>query len=110
MGRFIKGDVVVVPFPFSDLSGNQKRPTLVIADLPGEDIILCQITSKHKSDSFAIPLNTGDFSTGVLPIDSFIRPNKIFTAYKTLILSIAGHLSDVKIHETLKAIVNIISS
>jgi mRNA interferase MazF len=54
MGRFVKGDVVVVPFPFSDLSGSKKRPAFVIADLPGDDIVLCQITSKHKSDPFAI--------------------------------------------------------
>ncbi len=46
MEEFIKGDIVVIPFPFSDLSGRKKRPALVIADLVGEDIVLCQITSK----------------------------------------------------------------
>ena len=45
MGRFIKGDVVVVPFPFSDLSTSKRRPALVLADLAGDDLILCQITS-----------------------------------------------------------------
>jgi mRNA interferase MazF len=110
MDRFVKGDVVVVPFPFSDLSGNKKRPALVIADLPGNDIILCQITSKHKSDPFALSLKVDDFSMGALPVDSFIRPNKIFTADKSLLLSVAGHLSDAKIRETLNAIIVIISS
>ena len=46
MGEFMKGDVVVVPFPFSDLSANKKRPALVVATLTGDDVILCQITSK----------------------------------------------------------------
>ncbi len=45
MEKFIKGDVVVMPFPFSELSGSKKRPALVLADLPGDDILLCQITS-----------------------------------------------------------------
>lgn len=43
MGRFVKGDVVVVPFPFSDLSAAKHRP--VLASLAGDDVILCQITS-----------------------------------------------------------------
>ena len=52
MGRFVKGDVVVIPFTFTDLSGSKKRPAFVVADLPGDDIIVCQITSKAKSDPF----------------------------------------------------------
>lgn len=45
MGKFVKGDIVIVPFPFSDLSSSKKRPAMVISDLKGDDIILCQITS-----------------------------------------------------------------
>jgi mRNA interferase MazF len=45
VGKFIKGDVVVLPFPFSDLTGNKKRPALVVANLQGDDVILCLITS-----------------------------------------------------------------
>ncbi|MFA6084453.1 hypothetical protein [Mucilaginibacter sp.] len=51
MAKFIKGDVVVIPFPFSDLSGSKRRPALVLADLPGDDIILCQITSQQNADA-----------------------------------------------------------
>jgi mRNA interferase MazF len=43
MAGFVKGDVVVIPFPFSDLSGSKRRPALVLADLRGNDIILCQL-------------------------------------------------------------------
>jgi len=110
MGQFIKGDVVVVPFPFTDLSGSKKRPALVIANPLGDDIIVCQITSKHKSDPLALSLKADDFTTGILPVDSFIRPNKIFTADRNLILSVAGHLSENKMHETQSAVINILSS
>ena len=54
MGIFIKGDIVVVPFPFSDLSQSKKRPALVLVDLKGEDLILSQITSQNIYDLYAI--------------------------------------------------------
>jgi len=46
VGKFVKGEVVVLNFPFSDLSGAKRRPALVLADLDGDDIILCQITRR----------------------------------------------------------------
>ena len=110
MGQFVKGDVVVIPFPFTDLSDSKKRPAFVVADLPGDDIIVCQITSKAKSDPFALPIGTPDFISGGLPTDSFIRPNKIFTADKNIIISVAGRLVETKILSILNSIIMIVSS
>lgn len=45
MAKFVKGDVVVVPFPFSDLTQAKRGPAFVLAELTGNDLILCQITS-----------------------------------------------------------------
>ena len=110
MGKFVKGDVVIIPFPFTDLSDNKKRPAFVVADLPGNDIIVCQITSKAKTDSHVLPLEARDFISGGLPVDSFIRPNKIFTADKNIILSTAGHLCENKIRDAINTVIKIISS
>ena len=110
MGRFVRGDVVVVPFPFTDLTGSKRRPAFVVTDLPGDDIILCQITSRNKPDSLALPVGAGDFDTGGLPVDSFIRVNKIFTASKNIILYTAGRLSGAKITEAVSAVIRVISS
>jgi len=55
MAKFIKGDVVVIPFPFSDLTQTKRRPALVISALEGDDVILCQITSRTIRDNYAIP-------------------------------------------------------
>ena len=60
MERFVKGDIVVLPFPFSDLSDAKRRPALVLAALAGDDIILCQITSQLKQDTYSIFLNDSD--------------------------------------------------
>lgn len=66
MGKFVKGDIVVIPFPFSDLSASKNRPALVLADLSGNDVILCQITSQHKKDTLAITLTPSDLKSGAL--------------------------------------------
>ena len=110
MGQFVKGDVVIIPFPFTNLAGSKKRPAFVVADLQGEDIIVCQITSKSKSDPFALSIGAHDFISGSLPIDSFIRPNKIFTADKNIILSVAGRLGETKTRDVLNSIITIVSS
>lgn len=109
MEEFIKGDIVVVPFPFSDLSASKKRPALVLADLKGEDIILCQITSKQVKDDHAVSLLKSDFETGSLPVDSNIRPNRIFTADKNIIIKKAGTVKSEVQNAVVAKIINIIS-
>ena len=54
MAKFIRGDVIVVPFPFSDLTDSKRRPALVLAGLMGNDCILCQITSQTIKDNYSI--------------------------------------------------------
>ena len=108
-GAICEGDVIVLPFPFSDLSGSKKRPAFVLADLPGNDLIVCQITGKNKSDPIALSVLSDDFGTGALPVTSFVRPNKIFTADKNLVLYVAGHLSETKTREILNAVIRITS-
>ena len=90
MAKFVKGEVIVIPFPFSDLSGSKRRPALVLADLPGDDILLCQITSQHTKDQYAVSLSQSDFISGSLPVNSYIRPTRVFTADKRIIVRKAG--------------------
>ncbi|MCB9358341.1 type II toxin-antitoxin system PemK/MazF family toxin [Candidatus Woesearchaeota archaeon] len=75
MERFVKGDIVVLLFPFSDLSNLKKRPGLIIGSSGGDDYIICQITSKEHDDGFSVPASKG-----------YVRVNKIFTADKSLIV------------------------
>lgn len=85
MERFVKGDIVILQFPYSDLSSSKRRPALVLADLKGDDIILYQITSQFVKDDYAIPLDNSDFIKGSLNKPSNIRPNRLFTAEKSII-------------------------
>src|SRR6266545_2471492 len=76
MGKPLAGDVVVLPFPQTNLQTGKRRPALVVADLAGDDLILCQITSRARSDGYSVPLSAGDCEQGRLTVDSFIRPNR----------------------------------
>jgi mRNA interferase MazF len=108
MERFVKGDIVVVPFPFSDLSRSKRRPALVVQHFEGEDLLLAQITSKTVRDEFAIPLSENEFETGSLNKPSNIRPNKLFTCSKNLILYKIGSLKTSKISSVAEAISEIV--
>jgi mRNA interferase MazF len=99
MAKFVKGGVVVIPFPFSDLSQSKRRPALVIAELEGDDLILCQITSQTIRDNYAITLDDNDFLTGNLKNTSNIRPNRLFTADSNIILYKVGILKPDKLQE-----------
>ena len=105
----MKGDVVVVPFPFSDLSQAKRRPALIISNLQGNDLILCQITSQKKQDTYAISLNDSDFQTGQLNRNSYIRPNRIFTAEQNIVLYKIGQIKQEKLNEVISKIIEIIS-
>ena len=108
MAKFVKGDVVVVPFPFSDLTQAKRRPALVLAKLDGNDVILCQITSKNVRDRYSVSVADKDFKTGNLKKESNVRPNRIFTADSHIILYKVGHLRSEKTNDIVETITGIL--
>lgn len=108
MEKFVKGDIVVIPFPFSDLSQSKRRPALVLTVLQGNDLILCQITSKRIKDNYAIPIDQNDFASGSLNQESNIRPNRLFTADNQIILYRIGNIKKIKLDHVINKIVEII--
>lgn len=93
MGKFAVGTIVLVLFPFSNLKGQKLRPALVLANVEFGNLILCQITSKSYSSKKAISLKVADFAKGGLPVVSYIRPDKLFTADTSIIKSAIGQLT-----------------
>lgn len=110
MEEFIKGDIVVIPFPFSDLSEVKKRPAFVVNKLKGDDVILCQITSQTIKDRYSILLRKTDFAAGSLLVNSNVRPNRIFTADKHIILYKVGNIKENKTEEIIQKIIEVISN
>jgi len=101
------GSIVLLPFPFSDLSKSKIRPAVILAVAGRGDWILCQITSKAYADSAAVEQRDLDFELGGLRVISYARPSKLFTANDGIFLSIAGQLGMEKISEILQRVVGL---
>ena len=99
------GAVVLVTFPFSDLSQSKLRPAVVLADVGRGDHVLCQVTSKPYGDPSAVKLEQADFASGSLEITSYVRPGKLFTASTDLITSEVGTLKAEALMRVVDAVV-----
>lgn len=104
MGKFTVGSVVLVTFPFSNLKGQKIRPALVLAKVEFNNLILCQITSKPYTSKISIPIKPTDFAAGGLPIVSYVRPDKLFTADTTIIKKTVGKLTSATKDTVLKSV------
>jgi len=109
VGALSKGDIVVLPFPFSDLSQTKPRPALVLAVPKPDEIIVCQITSQDSRSEYAIPITDSDFATGTLEKDlCFVRPNFVFLVDPKIVTRLIGTLKPEKLKEVIEATVDII--
>lgn len=108
MGAFATRQVILLPFPYSDLSAQKLRPALILANANRGDWLLCQITSNPYSDSAAVELNQADFYSGGLQRLSYARPNKLFTAHESLFRGIAGFLLPSAHQSVVEAVISII--
>jgi mRNA interferase MazF len=110
MGLPAAGAIVLVPFPFSDLTQAKLRPALVLAGAGRGDSILCQITSRAYGDHFALPISNADLQTGSLRTSSFVRPGKLFTANQALTVRQIGMLRPETFTTYVDAVVEVIRS
>lgn len=88
---FKTGDLVLVPFPFTDLSSNKIRPALVVAHYQ-EDVVLLFITSHHKKMFFEHSLKIEPSKTNNLKVESQIIISKIAALDKKMVLGVLGTL------------------
>lgn len=102
------GAVVLVRFPFSDLSQTKLRPAVVLADVARGDWILCQVTGKPYGDSRAIRLEDTGFSAGSLRVSSYVRPGKLLTANRDLIVSEIATLKPPSLKQVVDAVVDLL--
>ncbi|MFT4310760.1 MAG: type II toxin-antitoxin system PemK/MazF family toxin [Candidatus Woesearchaeota archaeon] len=87
-----KYDIILVNFPFSDLSQTKLRPALVVAQNKGDNCVLCQITTKHRNiNDFELTLLQKD-TIGNITFDSNIYVDMIFTLHKHLIVKHIGRV------------------
>jgi mRNA interferase MazF len=110
VAAFGRASVVLVEFPFSDLSDKKLRPAVVLAQANRQDWFLCQITSNAAIDAKAIQIQQADFAMGSLRQESFARPDKVFTGHETLIERRVGVLSETATSRIVDAVVAILKT
>ncbi len=105
-GPFVAGDVVIIAFPFTDLSDVKSRPALVLgkSDYEG-DYILCEITSKNYDGRLAIALTDAQFESGGLPLSSYVRPLVLFTLEEALIKKSIGRVNKLFLQRVLDGLI-----
>lgn len=105
--------IVLIPFPFSDLSGAKKRPALVVSsnefNNKNQDVICCLITSNLQDMQHSIKITNKDMENGFLEFESKVKPYRIFTVNKKLIYKLLGMLNITKSKLVIEEINKIIS-
>lgn len=103
---FKPGQVVLVPFPFSDLSGVKKRPALVLSTAEfnsrHDDLICCMVTSHLDGEAGCPVVSQRDMASGNLVFESKIKPYRLFTVDKGVVIKTLGVLGPKKLKETLQ--------
>jgi len=102
------GTVVLLPFPFSDLSKAKLRPAVVLAAADKNDWILCQVTSNPYADKRSVKLTDDDFREGSLQRLSYARPCKLFTANVSLFRTDVGSLMTESLDVIINAVIDIL--
>jgi mRNA interferase MazF len=110
--KYKRGDIVIVNFPFSDLSKAKKRPALIISNhLVNRtgDYLLVQISSKIRADDLSQVIEDSDFQNNKqLPLQSCIRIHKIFTLNEDIILAKYSSLKEDFLENVINKIVTLI--
>jgi mRNA interferase MazF len=98
------GEVVLVPFAFSDLSQTKLRPAICLVDAGRGDWVLCQITSSPYGNPAAEQLDHADLPSGGLLVTSHDRPGKLFPANAALVVRSVGQLNDAALQRVIDAV------
>jgi len=103
-----RGDIVLVSFPFTDLTFAKRRPALVVSpdifNELNEDLNLLAVTSQLSPSPYSIPVLSRDCEEGVLPKESIVKLTKVFTLSSTLVLKKICRLGDRQLNVVLEGL------
>ena len=99
-------DIVLIPFPHTNLKEFQMRPALVLSrkqyNINNNDFICCALTSDPKKFYYGIPISNKDLDFGNLNFESVIIPSKVFTSHKSSIIKRLGRININKSREVIR--------
>lgn len=89
-------DIVLIPVPFTDLTSQKKRPTIIISSDAynhyNEDIVVVALTSNVEPKEFSVALSADDLEDGILKVTSMVRVDKIYTLNKSIVIKTFGRI------------------
>ncbi len=110
---FEQGEIVLVPFPFSDLKSVKQRPVLILSNNSYnkrvEDIVTCGITSNFKDANCSVLIDNSDLLKGKLIVKSRIKVDKIFTLKQTLVKKRIARVNKKVFNQVRKEILKLIT-
>jgi len=89
-----RGDVALIPFPYTDQSARKRRPVLILSDLDEYGDFLAVAITSQPDHADGIALANSDFQQGTLPKSSWLRAARLFTLNQDSIAGIFGRLTD----------------
>lgn len=108
----MQGDLLLVPFPFSDQSGRKVRPVIVVSnndfnDYSG-DVIVVGVTSNLSKDKYTLSLSNNDLKEGKLFSLCCIKVENILRLEKGLIIKKIGTISRKKLGDIISVLNDIL--
>ncbi len=92
-----QGEILIVPFPFSDLSSVKRRPVLVISknldNKTSYDLIVAGITSKLKDKKHSVLIDNSNLEKGEIPAQSMIKVNKLFSIEQSIVVKKVANIN-----------------
>jgi mRNA-degrading endonuclease toxin of MazEF toxin-antitoxin module len=90
------GDLVLVPFPFTNLSSVKTRPAFVLSTRAyndaSPDVIICGVTSNLAQATHTVLLSTKDLERGRLLADSRVKVDKVVAVHQSLVRKVVGRV------------------
>ncbi|MFQ5497575.1 MAG: type II toxin-antitoxin system PemK/MazF family toxin [Nitrosopumilus sp.] len=111
--QFERGEIILVPFPFTDISKSKLRPVLIIShtsyNKTSSDFICCGITSNLNNKNNSVLLSNVDMKDGTIQKKSRIKFANVFTLQKDLAIKRIGQINSKKLNIVISSITNLIS-
>ncbi len=103
---FNQREIILIPFPYFDLSGNKKRPALILSNkeynIKNNNLICCMMSSSTNNLNRGIVLENNNLEFGKLPKKTAVMPSKLFTPDKKIIIKSFGKIEKTKSEEIWK--------
>lgn len=85
--KYNQGDIILLPYPFTDFSNIKQRPAVIISNnsINNQNYIVAKITSVIRNDKFSFPISLTDIDRE-LKYESEVRTNEVFTVNASIII------------------------